>query len=132
MDYRASRRGALHVLVGLSAYRRRAKSAQALRTLDAEFVRGREGTVLREQLCRLDRRARRRLIRGHSIHLMPLKWWQRAVFYQIYPRSFADSNGDGIGDLDGVTAHLDYLGGGADSLGIDAIWLNPINPSPLN
>ncbi len=64
---------------------------------------------------------------------MPLKWWQRAVFYQIYPRSFADSNGDGIGDLDGVTAHLDYLNDGtANSLGIDAIWLNPINPSPLD
>jgi alpha-glucosidase len=59
---------------------------------------------------------------------MALQWWQRAVFYQIYPRSFADSNGDGIGDLDGVTAHLDYL----DALGIDAIWLNPINPSPLD
>jgi alpha-glucosidase len=59
---------------------------------------------------------------------MALQWWQRAVFYQIYPRSFADSNGDGIGDLDGVTAHLDYLG----ALGIDAIWLNPINPSPLD
>ena len=59
---------------------------------------------------------------------MALQWWQRAVFYQIYPRSFADSNGDGIGDLDGVTAHLDYL----SALGIDAIWLNPINPSPLD
>jgi alpha-glucosidase len=59
---------------------------------------------------------------------MALQWWQRAVFYQIYPRSFADSNGDGVGDLDGVTAHLDYLA----SLGIDAIWLNPINPSPLD
>jgi alpha-glucosidase len=59
---------------------------------------------------------------------MALQWWQRAVFYQIFPRSFADSNGDGIGDLDGVTAHLDYL----DALGIDAIWLNPINPSPLD
>jgi alpha-glucosidase len=59
---------------------------------------------------------------------MALQWWQCAVFYQIYPRSFADSNGDGIGDLDGVTAHLDYL----ESLGIDAIWLNPINPSPLD
>ncbi len=59
---------------------------------------------------------------------MALQWWQRAVFYQIYPRSFADSNGDGIGDLDGVTAHLDYL----ESLGIDAIWLNPVNPSPLD
>ncbi|MGD1027607.1 alpha-amylase family glycosyl hydrolase [Candidatus Binatus soli] len=60
-------------------------------------------------------------------------WWQRAVFYQIYPRSFADSNGDGVGDLDGVTAHLDYLNDGTpNSLGIDAIWLNPINPSPLD
>jgi alpha-glucosidase len=59
-------------------------------------------------------------------------WWQTAVFYQIYPRSFADSNGDGIGDLDGITAHLDYLNDGSDrSLGIDAIWLSPINPSPL-
>jgi alpha-glucosidase len=59
---------------------------------------------------------------------MALQWWQGAVFYQIYPRSFADSNGDGIGDLEGVTAHLDYL----EALGIDAIWLNPINPSPLD
>jgi alpha-glucosidase len=59
---------------------------------------------------------------------MALQWWQRAVFYQIYPRSFADSNGDGIGDLDGVTAHLDYV----ESLGVDAIWLNPVNPSPLD
>src|SRR5262249_37667116 len=59
-------------------------------------------------------------------------WWRRAVFYQIYPRSFADSNGDGIGDLDGITDHLDYLNDGTDrSLGIDAIWLSPINPSPL-
>ena len=59
---------------------------------------------------------------------MAREWWQDAVFYQIYPRSFADSNGDGIGDLDGITAHLDYLD---ESLGIDAIWLSPINPSPL-
>jgi alpha-glucosidase len=59
-------------------------------------------------------------------------WWQDAIFYQIYPRSFADSNGDGIGDLDGITAHLDYLNDGSTgSLGIDAIWLSPINPSPL-
>ncbi|MGH7812868.1 MAG: alpha-amylase family glycosyl hydrolase [Candidatus Binataceae bacterium] len=64
---------------------------------------------------------------------MALQWWQKAVFYQIYPRSFADSNGDGIGDLDGITAHLDYLNDGTpNSLGIDAIWLNPINPSPLD
>ena len=58
---------------------------------------------------------------------MPRHWWQEAVFYQIYPRSFADANGDGIGDLDGIAAHLAYLA----ALGIDAIWLSPINPSPL-
>lgn len=55
-----------------------------------------------------------------------LKWWQKAVFYQIYPRSFADGNGDGIGDLRGMIERLDYL---AD-LGIDAIWLSPHYPSP--
>jgi alpha-glucosidase len=53
-------------------------------------------------------------------------WWRDGIIYQIYPRSFADSNGDGIGDLDGITAHLDYL----QDLGIDAIWLSPIYPSP--
>jgi alpha-glucosidase len=62
---------------------------------------------------------------------MQRQWWQEAVFYQIYPRSFADSNGDGIGDLDGITARLDYLNDGTEnSLGIDAIWLNPFYPSP--
>jgi alpha-glucosidase len=55
-----------------------------------------------------------------------LKWWQTAVFYQIYPRSFADSNGDGIGDFKGMIEKLDYL---AD-LGVDAIWLSPHFPSP--
>lgn len=55
-----------------------------------------------------------------------LKWWQKAVFYQIYPRSFADGNGDGIGDLRGMMQHLDYL----KSLGIDALWLSPHYPSP--
>ena len=53
-------------------------------------------------------------------------WWRDGIIYQIYPRSFADSNGDGIGDLDGITASLDYL----HDLGIDAIWLSPIYPSP--
>ena len=56
-----------------------------------------------------------------------LKWWQRAVFYQIYPRSFADGNGDGIGDFPGIIARLDYLRG----LGVDAIWLSPHFPSPF-
>jgi len=55
-----------------------------------------------------------------------LKWWQTAVFYQIYPRSFADGNGDGIGDFKGITEKLDYL----TDLGIDAIWLSPHFPSP--
>jgi alpha-glucosidase len=55
-----------------------------------------------------------------------LKWWQTAVFYQIYPRSFADGNGDGIGDFPGMTAKLDYL----KSLGVDALWLSPHFPSP--
>ena len=54
------------------------------------------------------------------------KWWKEAVVYQIYPRSFKDSNGDGIGDLRGITSKLDYL----QSLGVDVIWLNPIFSSP--
>ena len=55
-----------------------------------------------------------------------LKWWQTAVFYQIYPRSFADSNEDGIGDFKGIIEKLDYL----SDLGVDAIWLSPHFPSP--
>lgn len=54
------------------------------------------------------------------------KWWKNGVIYQIYPRSFKDSNGDGLGDLEGIKQNLDYL----EDLGIDAIWLSPINPSP--
>jgi alpha-glucosidase len=54
-------------------------------------------------------------------------WWANAIFYQVYPRSFADSNGDGVGDLGGVVAHLDHL----SWLGIDAIWLNPVMVSPM-
>lgn len=53
-------------------------------------------------------------------------WWKHAVLYEIYPRSFQDSNGDGVGDLNGITQRLDYL----QALGIDGIWLTPINPSP--
>src|SRR3981189_1972415 len=53
-------------------------------------------------------------------------WWKHAVIYEIYPRSFQDSNGDGIGDLNGITQRLDYL----QRLGVDAIWLTPIYPSP--
>ena len=53
-------------------------------------------------------------------------WWRNSVIYQLYVRSFADSNGDGIGDLDGVTDHLDHI----ESLGVDGLWLNPCYPSP--
>jgi alpha-glucosidase len=54
------------------------------------------------------------------------QWWQHAVFYEIYPRSFADSNNDGVGDLKGIASKLDYL----KSLGVDAIWITPCYPSP--
>ena len=54
-------------------------------------------------------------------------WWKGAVTYQVYPRSFADTNGDGIGDLAGVTRHLDHIA----SLGVDAVWLSPFFTSPM-
>ena len=61
-----------------------------------------------------------------------VEWWRGAVFYQIYPRSFQDSNGDGIGDLEGIIQRLDYLNDGTErSLGVDAIWLSPTFPSPM-
>ena len=56
----------------------------------------------------------------------PNPWWANAVVYQIYPRSFQDTNGDGIGDLKGITGRLDYL---AD-LGVDVLWLSPVFKSP--
>jgi alpha-glucosidase len=55
------------------------------------------------------------------------EWWRGATIYQIYPRSFADSNGDGIGDLPGITAHLDHVA----KLGVDAIWISPFFTSPM-
>lgn len=57
----------------------------------------------------------------------PSPWWKHAVIYEIYPRSFRDSNGDGVGDINGITSRLDYL----HNLGIDAIWITPVYPSPL-
>ena len=57
----------------------------------------------------------------------PRAWWQTAVIYQIYPRSFQDGNGDGVGDLRGIRQRLPYLG----ELGVDAIWISPIFPSPM-
>lgn len=56
-----------------------------------------------------------------------LEWWQQAVIYHIYPRSFQDANGDGVGDLKGITSRLDYLAW----LGVDAIWISPVYPSPM-
>lgn len=57
---------------------------------------------------------------------MQKKWWHQSVIYQIYPRSFQDTDGDGIGDLQGIIHRLDYL----EKLGIDAIWLSPVYKSP--
>ncbi|MDX1874036.1 glycoside hydrolase family 13 protein [Mycolicibacterium sp. 120266] len=60
-------------------------------------------------------------------HFARREWWADAVFYQLYPRSFRDSNGDGVGDLDGITERLDYL----SALGVNALWLNPVMVSPM-
>ena len=58
-------------------------------------------------------------------------WWREGVFYQIYPRSYQDSNGDGVGDLRGIIQRLDHLNGSEGSLGVDAIWLSPFYRSPM-
>lgn len=70
--------------------------------------------------------------RGHLMGMadsefLATLWWQVGVVYQVYPRSFQDTDGDGVGDLRGITARLDYLKG----LGVDAVWLSPIYPSPM-
>ena len=57
----------------------------------------------------------------------PSPWWRSGVVYQVYPRSFRDTDGDGVGDLAGITAGLDYLAW----LGIDAVWVSPFYPSPM-
>jgi len=71
----------------------------------------------------------------NSTELPSPKWWETGVIYQIYPLTFADANGDGNGDLQGIIKKLDYLNNGKsnsqNSLGVDAIWLSPINTSPM-
>ena len=63
-----------------------------------------------------------------SDHNADLEWWKTGVVYQIYPRSFQDTTGNGVGDLNGITERLSYL---ADTLGVDAIWISPFYPSPM-
>ena len=58
----------------------------------------------------------------------PADWWRSAVVYQVYPRSFSDSSGDGIGDIPGITSRLDYLA----HLGVDVLWLSPVYASPMD
>src|SRR3954447_6358662 len=71
------------------------------------------------------------MIASRSVRLRtredPASWWRQAVVYQIYPRSFADSDGDGLGDLNGITSRIGYL----TDLGVDAVWLSPFYPSAL-
>ena len=64
---------------------------------------------------------------GAMFEMQETSWWQRAVIYEVYPRSFQDSNGDGVGDLNGILDRLDYLA----ALGVDAVWITPIYPSPM-
>jgi len=67
------------------------------------------------------------ILESSQPHADVAEWWRGAVVYQVYPRSFADSNGDGVGDLNGVTAHLEHIA----SLGVDAVWLSPFFTSPM-
>ncbi len=71
---------------------------------------------------------RRILASGMAPHdFVPTQWWQTGVIYQVYPRSFQDTDGDGVGDLQGIAARLDYLAG----LGVTAVWVSPVYPSPM-
>src|SRR5690349_15750004 len=84
----------------------------------------------RERVCEVGslirtsiRTLRRLAVEGLA---MKRRWWKEGVVYQIYPRSFMDSNGDGVGDLAGICEKLDYL----KTLGVDIVWLSPVFPSP--
>ncbi|CAL8968600.1 Oligo-1,6-glucosidase [Cellulomonas sp. T2.31MG-18] len=69
--------------------------------------------------------------RGFDGGVVSTEWWRNATVYQVYPLSFMDSDGDGMGDLRGIVQRLDHLAGGPSSLGVDAIWLSPIYRSPM-
>jgi alpha-glucosidase len=69
----------------------------------------------------------RSTVASHTFLAGPADWWRTAVVYQVYPRSFADANGDGIGDLKGIISRADYL----QNLGVDAVWMSPFYPSEL-
>jgi alpha-glucosidase len=86
-------------------------------------------TVKEDEICIRPRRRSRRAARSSTAwrRAAVVPWWQTAVVYQIYPRSFADASGDGVGDLAGIRRHLDHLAW----LGVDAIWLSPIFRSPM-
>src|SRR3954463_16495530 len=118
LDRRGRRRasdavGARRAVQGLASPGRR--SARCLEQLLAP---GRPRTPAR----------RRHPCPGSRLPPMPTPpWWQRGAIYQIYPRSFADGDGDGVGDLLGLGAHLDHL----SDLHVEALWLSPIFPSPM-
>jgi 1,4-alpha-glucan branching enzyme len=92
----------------------------------SHFLRGRQVGIMQTTGSRHGRRTASLPASGPGSALMN-EWWRGAVIYQIYPRSFIDSNDDGVGDLPGIIGKLDYVA----ELGVDGIWLSPFFPSPM-